>query len=432
MHLTAFRAGKGDCLLLTNAADTARILVDGGMPAPHAAHVAPELAKLRTHAGARKNRIDLVYVSHIDEDHIGGVLKLLDTEVAWRVHDYQRKHHNPSHKAPVVARPPVIKRIWHNAFHEQMMKNAGEIEDALAATAPVLSAAAIEEMREEGRRQAGFVTSIRQAIQVSRRIGPNQLGIPLNAQAKGRLMMVRKGQRPIVLGGMTLTVIGPTGRQLKELRTKWNTWLQHNKATLATIRAKARADEDRLGTADFDRLLLSLRLHAEAFGRPESVTPENLASLMLLVEEGDHSILLTGDARWDQFVEGLEETGRLAKGHPLTVDILKVPHHGSKNNIKDTALLDRITARDYVFSGNGEHHNPHPEVVEVMFRHRMKAAGKFKFWFNTSEALEDADGNAETAGHMRDLEKLTRQLANSSQGRMTFRFLTAGSTMRVA
>ena len=182
------------------------------------------------------------------------------------------------------------------------------------------------------------------------------------------------------------------------------------------------------GTGDFDRLLLSLKLQAEAFGKPESVTPENLASLMLLVEEGSQSILLTGDARWDQFIEGLEETGRLSDGAPLHVDVLKVPHHGSKNNIKDTDLLDRVVATHYVFSGNGEHANPHAEVVALMFEHRMKAAGRFKFWFNNSAAVEEDEG---LRAHMRELEARTRALAASSRGRMTCRFLTKGSSLRV-
>ncbi len=423
MHLTAFHGGKGDCLLLTNAKDSKRVLIDGGMPAPYSTHVAPHLAKLR----AAKKRLDIVYVSHIDEDHIGGVLRLLDAEVAWRVHEFQLKNGNKKSKAPSVPRPPEVEQIWHNAFHDQLKDNAGEIEDALAATAPVLSGTAVAELREEGRKQAGFATSIRQAIQVSRRVGSKQLGIPLNAPADGKLMMVRPGQGPFTVGGMQITVVGPTRKHLKELRDKWNTWLRANKSTLATIRAKEKGVEGRLETTEFDRLMLTMRLQAEAFGRPESVTPENLASLMLFVKEGKQSILLTGDARWDQLVEGLEKT-ELLEGKTLTVDLIKVPHHGSKNNITDTDFLDRVVARDYVFCGNGEHGNPHPEVVETMFRHRMNAPGDFVFWFNSSAAVEEKQ---ELAEHMAELEKLVRQLAKASKGRLTSRFLTKGSSLEI-
>jgi beta-lactamase superfamily II metal-dependent hydrolase len=425
MQLTAFRSGKGDCLLLTNAKDTARILIDGGMPKPFSVHVAPALASLRE----QHKKLDLVYISHIDEDHIGGVLRMLDTEVAWRVHEHQKRNGNATHKAPAVPRPPQIAAIWHNAFQEQFKKNAGEIEEALAVAAPILSEATFQEWRDEGVKQTGLVTSIRQAIQVSRRIGSKQLGIPLNEES-GKLMMVRDGQKTISIGGMKITVVGPTGEYLKELREKWNTWLktQKGKDALGAIREKARAEEGRLGTSDFERLLLTLKLQAEAFGKPESVTPENLASLMLLVEQDGQSILLTGDARWDQLVEGLQKTGRLGPSETLTVDVLKVPHHGSRNNITDTKLLERVAATDYVFCGNGEHGNPHPDVVELMLEHRLKQDGKFKFWFNSSEAVEE---DAELADHMAEIEKLVRALAKASKGRATFKFLQSGSSLRV-
>lgn len=426
MHLTMFQSGKGDCLLLSNAADTARILVDGGMPAAYRDHVAPALGKLRQ----AKKKIDLVYVSHIDQDHIGGILRMLDDEVGWRVHEYQKSNGNAASKAPSAPRPPQIGAIWHNAFHEQLKKNAGPIEEALAAAAPVISGAELPEMQEAGLQQSELVTSIREAIRVSRRIGPNQLGIPLNPQANGKLLMLRDGQQPVVIGGMKVTIIGPTAAHLKKLREDWDDWLRKNKEALKTIRDTARKDEDRLGTSEFDRLLLARMLQAESFGNPESVTPPNLASLTLLVEQGGKSILLTGDARGDQIVDGLNATGRLSAGQTFTVDVLKVPHHGSENNV-DRQFCDTVIATDYVFCGNGEHENPDLRVVKLIAERRLaidSGTGNFKLWFNSSEAVSD---KPEAAAHMAEVEKLVRQLAKNSKGRMKFKFLQSGSSLPV-
>ena len=44
------------------------------MPDAYREHVAAALGKLRK----ANKKIDLVYVSHIDQDHIGGVLAMLD------------------------------------------------------------------------------------------------------------------------------------------------------------------------------------------------------------------------------------------------------------------------------------------------------------------------------------------------------------------
>ncbi len=422
MHLTMFQSGKGDCLLLSNHASTTRVLVDGGMPDAYRAHVAPALGALRR-AG---KSIDVAYVSHIDQDHIGGMLRLLDDEVEWRVHDYQRQHGNPAHAAPVAARPPQVKAIWHNAFHEQLDDNAAPIEEALAAVAPVLSGSELADIRQAGIRQGQLVTSIREAISVSRRIGPNQLGIPLNGPAAGKLMMLRAGQPPIALGGMRLTVLGPSAAHLQKLRDDWNTWLEDNRKALATIRDTARRDEGRLGQGEFDGLLLSLKLQAQSFGNPNSVTPPNLASLTLLVEEGGQKILLTGDARGDQILDGLTATGHLT-GPALSVDVLKVPHHGSENNV-DSAFSDAIVARHYVFCGNGEHENPNLDVIEMLCQRRLASPGSFTFWFNSSEQVSTRQSAAQ---HMAAIEALVRQLATKSRNRLKFKFLGTGSSLKI-
>lgn len=424
MHLTMFQSGKGDCLLLSNGANTTRILVDGGMPDAYSEHVAPALGRLRQ----AKKKIDLVYVSHIDRDHIGGVLRMLDDEVKWRVHEHQKKTGNPKHKVPAAPRPPQIGAIWHNAFHEQITKNAGEIEEALAAAAPVLSGAEVVAMREAGLLQANLVTSIKEAVQVSRRIGPNQLGIPLNAPADGRLMMLRDDDTPIRIGGMKITILGPTGAHLKKLRKDWNDWLRDNQSALKAIRATARKEEERLGESDFDRFLLALKLQAESFGDPSRVTPPNLASLTLLVEENGSSILLTGDARGDQIIDGLTAIGRLDNG-PIAVTLLKVPHHGSENNV-DSDFCDTVLARDYVFCGNGEHANPDVRVVEMIAKRRLAAsgAGPFTFWFNSSQAVTAQEAAVK---HMKKVETLVRSLVKSSQGRMKAKFIASGSSIKV-
>ena len=422
MRLTAFQSDKGDCLLLTDNSGTRRILVDGGMPASYKAHVAAAMGKL----GAAKAALDVVYISHIDRDHIGGVLTMLDDEADWRVHEFQRKNKNTKSRPPAVARPPSIKEIWQNAFHAQLKDNARPVEDALASVAPMLSGSDLANIRDEGLKQSNLITSIAEAIQVSRRISPRQLNIPLNPRSNGKLMMLRKDQKPIKIGDLRITITGPTARQLTDLQGEWNTWLRsaEGKARLKKLEDAARRAEEALGASEFDSLMSSLRLRAESFGDPKAVTVPNLASLTLLVEDRSTSLLLTGDARGDQIVDGLKSAGRL-NGGTFEVDVLKVPHHGSKNNI-DSDFVETIIARDYVFCGNGLHHNPHLEVIGMMFRRRLAASQKpFRFWFNSSKEV------SVEPGHMAVVETLVKKLAKTSKGRFTFEFLTKGSTIKI-
>jgi hypothetical protein len=329
-----------------------------------------------------------------------------------------------------VPRPPKIANLWHNWFNDVLEDDADPIEKVLSAMAPVLSGAELDSLRDVGLEQAGLVSSIREAIQVTRRISPKQLKIPLNKHANGKLFLLKKGAKPIKLGPLVITVVGPTAKHLEKLREEYNKFLKlaSSKQFLRDLETTSREDEKAMGAAGFDQLFAMIRLQAEAIGDPKTVTPPNMASLMLLVEEGSQSILLTGDGRWDQLVEGLEIAGRLAPGGQLAVDVLKVPHHGAEHNVVDTDFLDRVVGKHYVFCGNGHSGNPEPEVVEIMAKQRLKAAGgNFKFWFNCSSQVAGPDEK----GHMLELEKKVKAVAKTSKGRMTFKFLEKGSSLRV-
>jgi hypothetical protein len=95
----------------------------------------------------------------------------------------------------------------------------------------------------------------------------------------------------------------------------------------------------------------------------------NLSSIVVLAEADGKRMLLTGDARGDKILKGLELVGLLEEGGQMHVDVLKVPHHGSSNNLDDD-FFERITADHYVFSGDGEHGNPERESFEMLLNAR--------------------------------------------------------------
>jgi beta-lactamase superfamily II metal-dependent hydrolase len=433
MKLTAFQADKGDCLLLETADGKARMLVDGGTRRAYTAHVARVLSELRK----AKKKLDIVYISHIDDDHIAGVLKLLDDEAAWRVHEHQVRTGNVNHPEPDAARPPAIGAIFHNSFHDQVGENSGKIETLLAATATVLSASDHPLLRQVVEQRQNLVTGIRQALKVSQRIKAQQLKIPLNPQFAGKLMTTRKAP-PIRLGRIELKVLGPFPGALAQLRNEWNGWIETNQKTVAAIRAQARSEANLMSASEADQLLQPLLAAAQQLGAAElalakelgnrkNVTTPNLASLMFLAQESGKKILLTGDGHGDDVLEGLEHHRALDAGGRLHVDVLKVQHHGSEHNIH-REFCDRVSADHYVFCGNGEHENPDLDVVQLIFDRRMANDRKaFKFWFNSNSKLSV---NSDGRNHMTKLESLTAKLAANSKGRMTSAFIK-GSAMRI-
>lgn len=420
MKLTVFQSDKGDCLLLTGAGGE-RVLVDGGMSASYTAHVAPALAAL----AAQNVKLDLVYVSHIDQDHISGVLRMMDDLVAWRVHDFQLANGNPTHKAPKAPRPPEVKAIWNNAFHDQMDKNnADKIEDMLAASAAVLSGTEDDALKDVAQRHQDLANSIPEALQLSRRIGAGQLGIPLNAPFGNRLAMVRDDAKAIAVGGLKMFVLAPFEADLDVLRKKWNKWLEENEEVVQTIRRRAREDEDLLGN-EVVRLLARLTAEAKVLGNRKKVTAPNLASLMLLAEEQGKTVLLTGDGHSDEIVNGLKHHGKLNGQGRFHVNVLKVQHHGAEFNI-DEPFCQAVTADHYVFCGNGAHENPDLKVLKTLVKARLAADQKpFKLWFNSSSAVP---GKKADKAHMKKVEDLVAQLqAAAPAGRVSSFFLQQSS-----
>ena len=398
-----------------------------GMPDAYRDFVAAPLARLREQDKA----LDLVYVSHIDEDHIGGVLEMLDDEMAWRVHEHQISPagNNPSHPVPTVPRPPKIKKIWHNAFHEQLDVDPGVIEDTLAAMATVLAGSDHDESARSGvgpggarhERDAGdpgVAPDWREAAQYSpqSRLRPQADDAPREPDADSRRVdavhRARADERESPAPPQGLEDVARRARR-----------------TLQDIHDQAAEDEDLLGNSDLSGFRARLALRARQFGNPGSVTPPNLASLMLLAKEGSQTILLTGDARGDQIVDGLRAVGALpATGGRLHVNVLKVQHHGAENNI-DPEFCDTVTADHYVFCGNGENENPNIDVVELIARHRFDDGGTetFKFWFNSSAAVSVRG----LGSHMAAVEHKVEALQGEGHGRLKSRFLKNGVSLRV-
>lgn len=420
MKVEVFQSDKGDCLLVTGSDGATRVLVDGGMRSSYLEHVAPAMGEL----AAADAELDLVYVSHIDRDHIAGVLQLMADEVAWRVRDYQHEvAGNTAFPDPDHPRPPAVKRIWHNAFHDVVEDNAGRIQDAIAAGAAVLEGG--EDQRELALTQRRLGTSISEGIQLAKRVGPGQLGIPLNEEFGHRLAMVRDTPQTVALGSLALTVIGPFEADLEKLREEWNDWLRNHEAALERLRGRMRADAERLGLGEIERFRNALALRAGELGDRDQVTTPNLASLMLLAEDGGRTLLLTGDGHAGDILKGLEAAGRLDGGGALHLDVLKVQHHGSEHNL-DEDFARRVTADHYVFCANGEHENPDLAVVEAIVRSRERDGdGRgFKLWFNcSSRASTSEEGRA----HMAKVEALVASLAEESGGRIAFQFLDDSS-----
>ena len=248
MNLTIFQSEKGDCLLL-DGADGRLVLVDGGMSTSMKAAVAPHLNTLRE-AG---RELDVVYVSHIDEDHISGVLALLDTELDWRVHQHHLDN-GDERPEPKVPRPPPIKALWHNAFKDQLSKISGDVEKLLVAAVPTFLATRDPKLTSLALEYAQITTSVKQALQVTHLAAADLLDIPINRvkgqKTKSKLLRADGTVKKIDVGGMEFRIIGPTLEELKQLRDGWKHWIDGHAVDIAKMREDMRKRADEIQSGD--------------------------------------------------------------------------------------------------------------------------------------------------------------------------------------
>lgn len=323
--LEALDAGHGDSLLLHYGEedDPQLIIIDGGPGHVWEATLEPRLEEILDLLSlSRPLDVNLAMVSHIDRDHITGVLKMMR----------QVEQDRNANREPLVN----VRTLWHNSFDDivgnaEISRVAGIA--AFAGNAPIA--------RPDGSPIDFDTQMIAGDVRMGRslRDAATRLGLSVNSPfANGRV----EGISTIALDQETsLTVLGPSAAQLQALQDEWDEKLP---AILAASTASAQS------------------MIAEFLDKSAA----NLSSLVVLAEQDGATMLLTGDARGDFIMESLENAGLLANGDVFSTDILKVPHHGSDRNV-DPSFFESIQADYYVFSADGTvGDNPDVSTLEML------------------------------------------------------------------
>ena len=353
MHfsLDVLRAHKGDCLMLHYGTDEDPhlILIDGGPANVYKPHLAPRITRVHEARGLDKIDalpVDILMVSHVDDDHIRGILELTRDQLG----------NSPDLRLKVAS-------LWHNSFDDLLNSKADELLSDVGRTPLTASAgrnsgfdgievdAKDDKEEEEAHHTIEVLASISQGRQLRddrealQKKSPGQRQWRLNSKFGGKLIMAMAAAEPVTLdGGLRITVAGPMKPELEALQQAHDQWLAEQKA------GKKKSPEAMLA-ACVDKSV------------------PNLSSIVVLAELGGKSMLLTGDARGDKILAGLELAGLLTPGGKLKIDLLKAPHHGSDNNV-EPVFFERLPADHYVFSGDGEHGNPERATLEMLLQAR--------------------------------------------------------------
>lgn len=316
LRLSAVQAAFGDCLLVEarSRGRTRHLLIDGGPPGTYGTFLRPLLVGIAASGG----RIDVAVVSHIDNDHIIGILELFDELRA-------------GPPAGAGGRLPPLDALWHNSFAQAV--GSAELEPRVRAV-----------LRDTTGHQAAMpaLAMVLRGVAEGDALRVAALAVGVGSDPFPDDQVLLDGRPPVQLDDLKITVVGPSRAILDRLRTQWLRWLAAHRAGIAEAPA----------------------VDAAAVVIADGSVP-NLSSIVLLVELGGRSILLTGDARSDQVLDGMREAGVLGPDGRRHVSVLKVPHHGSIRNVS-AEFLEAVSADSYVISADGRYGNPDYEALALI------------------------------------------------------------------
>lgn len=332
LRIDVLPARHGDCLWLEYgaAARPTRILIDGGP-----AFAYPALRERVAALEAGQRHIDLLIVTHIDGDHIEGVIKLLrDTALNLKVDG-----------------------IWFNGTPQ-------------ISALPVASTEA-----SYGVLQGEYLGKL-----------IREKGIPWNLPFAGKAAMA--GTHVELPGRASAILLSPTLDHLVRLRRNWNAELANagiepdaSEQDMARLRAIRRlAPPPSFGTGP------GLHDIAALAGRPfvPDTALANGSSIAFLFEYGGHRLLLLGDA-FPEVVEAQVDCIIAAQEQRLlNVDMVKLAHHGSRANVSPS-LLGKLHCERFVVSSDGTYFR-HPDA-EALARVICLGAPEITLLFNYRSTL---------------------------------------------
>jgi hypothetical protein len=320
--LEAMQANDGDCLFLhyqKGAGTPVRVLIDGGAKTIFKNVLAKRIDQLR---GKKPLDLRMVMVSHIDADHITGILDFFKA-LEQQFDDNETLFCD-------------IGTLWHNAF-EQLNKGTNALAHSAAMKASVDGVdipPGLETFTQ------AVVASVPQGHEL-RRLA-TKLKVPINEGSGGDVVVApAKGKKVVkIADGLTFTILAPNVTQLDRLEQEF-----------LKAKAKKKGATDAAIAADY-----------------LNNTVPNMSSVVVIAEAARPggkkplTMLLAGDARGDVILESLESAGVLKPKGTCHFDLLKVQHHCSSHSTTQD-FFERVTADHYVISGNGKHDIPHPKAL---------------------------------------------------------------------
>ena len=344
-----FPAINGDCFLITS--EECNILIDGGYSQTASDHLIPRLKDLKLLG----KHIDLLVVTHIDSDHISGVITLLEQNGENSIIE--------------------IKQIWHNSLKHISTLDKGN-QNLTAGEKRLFADIPNPVNKKDGAEQPRNI-SYKQGSTLAAIIARD--GYDWNASFQYNAVSLDHAKKIELKNNVFIYLLSPSNQKLKELNERWRLKLFQ----LGIARDRILKDEP--FDDAFEALLRNEKL-ARPYGYPKNISaggfnianllksewyeddsPTNGSSIAFVLSLEGKYLLFLADAHPGLLLRSIED----AKSElgAVSFDLIKIAHHGAfPNNSVD--LLKALNGVNYVFSTDGsKHHHPNKETIAHLVEH---------------------------------------------------------------
>jgi len=337
MRIKMNKAGNGDCFLIQT--NTSTVLIDGGTASSYN-HWLPSLKDTTT--------IDALVITHIDNDHVNGIIKLLDDADTIKNID--------------------IKNVFFNGAKQITELNLGNNCEYSPEYDSISSNFNAQDEREV---DIGFSegTSLSYLIESK--------GLKINRINNGKAIHQNTYKLPLEIGDIEFLFLGPTEKSLKNLQLDWLDILEERgvKRKILTPKHAVALESYVKSLSDLEGLdtdiSADMSLDINSLVNNKYIPDNSLAnetSFSFIIQNNEKSILMLGDSHVETIIEWMDSN----QIEMLHIDAIKVSHHGSKHNI-NAEFIKRVVCNKYFISTNGKkHHHPDLETLAVISKYSSK------------------------------------------------------------
>lgn len=319
INLKALPAHDGDSFIIqygVKGENISNIIVDGGRGKRVIRELAQEVERIKSN----KEYIDLLVLTHIDEDHILGLLKLFELQ---------------------TFNKECIKRVFFNSKS-------------------LLS----EEFDDKSVEDTNLVINS-EKDKISFKQGETFEKILENLSIE-KMKIIDSNCTPIYINDAKITILSPDKEILKKLYFNWE----------KAFRKEKPIEEIKGSKTNYN---ISIEdVIKNSFKEDKDIV--NASSISFILEYKDKKILMLGDSHPNIVLNNIiKKYGKTE----IEFDLVKISHHGSKLNTSDD-LLSCINCEKYLVSTNKEnrHGFPHKEALSRIAQNNISKELETYFYFN--------------------------------------------------